>query len=141
MSIQCSSLDDLTRRVEKKIASVVDSVKKASGKSIAVGISSDATYPNGKKVSTVARYVEYGVAGRFGPRPFMRTATVRNRKKWTNEIGEKCILAIRGNDSGYANGLSLVGEDIVEDIRSQITDMGAVDTGTLRNSIEARVIE
>lgn len=136
--VNCRGFDDLSRRLEKVAKEMVDKVKAANGKRIAVGIDSSARYPNEKKVSEVARIIEYGTKS-MAPRPFMRVACSENGAKWNRMLAEKCAEVLKGKEINYTSALLSVGKIAADDIREKIVEMDADDTGHLRDSITERV--
>lgn len=135
----CISFIDLSRKMEEEVRGIANSLKALNGKKIAVGVPSDAKYPNGTKVSKVAKLIEYGTHSMV-PRPYLRQAFAENAGKWKMEIAERCKEIAKGKGSNYRQALQAVGNEIVEEVRENITAMDAVDTGRLRDSFEAKVV-
>ena len=136
---RCLSFSDLSRKMEEEVRGIANSLKTLNGKKIAVGVPSDAKYPNGTKVAKVARLIEYGTHS-MAPRPYLRQAFAANAEKWKAEIAEKCKEIAKGKGSNYRQALQAVGNEIVEEVRENITAMDAVDTGRLRDSFKAKVV-
>lgn len=135
---RCLSFSDLSRKMEEEVRGIANSLKALNGKKIAVGIPSDAKYPNGTKVTKVAKLIEYGTHS-MAPRPYLRQAFAENAGKWKSELAEKCREIVKGKGSNYRQALQAVGNEIVGAVRENITAMDAVSTGRLRDSFEAKV--
>lgn len=111
--------------------------KSVDGRSVSVSIPGSAQYPNGKPVTEVAKFVEFGTA-KMPPRPFARVAVAENRKKWMSLLKKGLSLAIL-DGSSVEKPLALVGEQVKADVMSEIKAFGAVRTGTLLNSFKVEV--
>lgn len=136
---RCLSFSDLSRKMEEEVKGIANSLKALNGKKIAVGIPSNAKYPNGTKVAKVAKIIEYGTHS-MAPRPYMRTAFSENGPKWKRELADRCRQIALGKGSNYQQALQAVGNEMADAVRENIVAMDAVDTGRLRDSFEAKVV-
>ena len=121
-------------------------LKKQRGK-IDVGFFKEDKYPDGKTVVEVALANEFG-GGYVPPRPFMRDTFKKFRRKWVKAIRDLFPVNIDAKKT-----LSLVGEDMVDDLQFMISTYSIppnapstikrkgrndplVDTGRMMNSVK-----
>lgn len=89
------------------------------GGALKAGILSDATYVDGMNVATVAFWNEYGT--RSAPaRPFFRNAVAENKEKWRSIL----LQLLKATEYDTHSALSMLGEEMMADIRQQIIDGG-----------------
>ena len=145
---------------------IFKSLKKLKNISLEVGVFADARNNDSSRVAYVA---DYAIANEFGAkegqkgeipkRSFIRDTSDEQGKKWQDAMDRVVASAVDGaSESKLANELHQVGQtvrrDIIEKIDSNIGPENAestkkrkgklktqtlVDTGALRQSIEARV--
>ncbi|OYY83018.1 MAG: hypothetical protein B7Y46_16635 [Acidovorax sp. 28-64-14] len=105
-------------KLEKYLADALASAE--SAKQLSVGFMSGATYPDGTKVAYVAAINNYGAPGRnIPPRPFFSGMVEQKSPGWGARLGE----ALKFTDFNGKKALSLMGEEIVGDLKQSITDM------------------
>ena len=102
-----------------------------------VGVPETARYPNGTSVGLVAAVHEFGSEQHQG-QAFMRRAFDRGRadmQRKATEVARKIAAGTMTRDQALLG----MGEEMVKLIQAEITRLGLVDTGTLRDSFETRL--
>lgn len=82
-------------------------IDKLESKTLAVGFMSNATYPDGESVATVAANNEYGNSKQVA-RPFFRQMVANESPTWASKLGNALIASSYDADKA----LEIMGEDI-----------------------------
>jgi len=140
---------------------IFQSLKKLKKVSIEVGVFADSKNTKSKPVAYVA---DYAIANEFGTdkipeRSFIRSTTDEQESKWQNQLDKVADSLMTATDEEFDRKLYEVGQlvrsDIIKKIDSNIPPVNApstkkkklkqgkartlIDTGILRNSIEAKI--
>lgn len=134
MAVKISGLDAVKSRLERVERRCREITRSMDGRSVSVSIPASAKYPNGTPVRRVAALVEYGTA-RMEPRPFMRIVRAENKSKWQSMLRSGARRVAKGNAT-VTGVLRQVGETMKQDVQDAVMEVGAVDTGRLRDSFQ-----
>jgi hypothetical protein len=140
---------------------IFNSLRKLKNISLEVGVFADAKNTDDTPASYIA---DYALANEFGTnnipaRSFIRSTTDEQSHKWQKAMDDALSSLIEGRDANLDNKLYEVGQivrgDIIQKIDSNISPVNAlstqkkklkqgknktlIDTGALRQSIEARL--
>ena len=131
------TFESVARSIQKRVETVISRMKRMDGTSVSVGIDPAAKYPNGKPVTEVAEYIEYGTRY-MAPRPFMRTAKDEKYESWRGILRRGFLKAAKTGESPMPDMIRAA-EKMKADVKQSILDYGAYRTGRLHGSVIARV--